>query len=233
MDEIRDFRKSADEAMCDINVTEEMMNEVLKKGTSGRRQTGMPLFRLAAAAACGVLILGIMRFAGILKPDDINRLQDDQPGIFSADMNRPESAGTDSSMLSEPGMQQWEPDSPGEAAESFGEGFLIPSYIPDGFRPAEIYASGTGKGNADSVIINYFSSDRSFQITEQRSAQAPEFTGFEKIDINGAVGYIDSQDQYTQLHWFSQGVQYSISGALIRDEAIRTARSMEAVGKNY
>ncbi len=220
-----DFKKLADEAMCDIYVTQAMMDEVIRRGSERKRRTGMPLFRLAAVAACGVLIFGILHFTGILKPDGINVPQDVQPGIFSA--NQPESAEPNDSMLNGPRIRQWQPGSPEEAGRSFGEGFLIPSYIPEGFEPAGIYASVTGEGNADSVILSYIAGDRSFMIMEQKAAEEWKFPGFEAIDINGAEGFVNSQEQYTEVYWFTGGVQYSVSGVVDREEAIMTARSME------
>lgn len=230
MSKINDFRRIADEAMCDINVTEEMMNEVLRKGASKRRRTGMPMFRLAAAAACGVLVFGILHFTGILKPKEISIQQDDQSGIYSATANQPESTGTNDSMLIEPRITQQLPDSPQEAGRSFGEGFLIPSYIPEGFKPVDIYASGTAEGKTDSVVLNYSDGDRSFLITEQRATEAGEFPGFEVIDINGTTGYVSSQEQFTEVYWYAEGVRYSVSGMLAREDAIETARSMEPAG---
>jgi hypothetical protein len=229
MDELRDFKKIADEAMFDINVTDEMMDKVLKKGTSSKRLTGKPLYRLAAMAACGIMIYGIIHFTGMLRPNVIDMQQDDQPGIFSA--NQPEGAGPEIGIRSEPGIQQWQPASPEEAAESFGEGFLIPSYIPEGFQPADIYASGTAAEGTDSVVLNYLGGDRSFHIMEQRSEEAWKFPGFETIDINGADGFVNSLEQFTEVYWYGDGVQYSVSGALTRDEAIMTARAMVPAAK--
>ncbi len=227
MSEIRDFRKIADEAMCDINVTQAMKDEVIRRSKGRKRYTGMPLLRLAAAAACGVLIFGIMHFTGTMKPNEINIQQDDQPQIFSADSNQPGPTEPNDSMLMEPRIQQWQPGSLDEADRSFGEGFLIPSYIPEGFEPVNIYASETAEGKTDSVVLNYIDADRSFLITEQRSQEALKFPGFEVIDINGSVGYVNSQEQYTEVYWFKEGVQYSVSGMLHREEAVRTAKSME------
>lgn len=229
MDELRDFKKIADEAMLDINVTEEMMDKVLKKGASVKRQTGMPLYRLAAAAACGILIYGIILFTGMLKPNIADIPQDDQSGIFSA--NQPEAGGPEGGILSEPRILQWQPVSPEEAAESFGEGFLIPSYIPEGFQPADIYASGAVSERTDSVVLNYLGGDRSFHIMEQRSEEAWKFPGFEMIDINGTDGFVNSLEQFTEVYWYADGVQYSVSGILTRDEAIMTARAMAPAAK--
>ncbi len=232
MSEIRDFKKIADEAMCDINVTEAMKDEVMSRSRERKRHTGMPLLRVAAAAACGVLIFGILHLTGTLKPNDNIITQDDQPNIFSATVNQPESAQQPiDGMLNEPRIQRRQPALPEEAARSFGEGFLIPSYIPDGFKPIDIYVSGTDKENADSVIFNYSAGERSFQIMEQRSTKSFEFPDLEAIDINGAAGYVNSQEQYTEVYWFSEEVRYSVSGMLAREDAIMIARSMEPAGE--
>lgn len=236
MGDIRDFRNIADEVMCDINVTDEMKNEVLNRCRE-KRKAHIPALKLAAVAACGVLVIGVLHFTGALKPilpDDQDKIsENEQPGIFSAQDNQEKAPGqSDISIMNEPfAAGEWQPDSLEEAGRSFGEGFLTPSHIPEGYRQIGIYASGPDSGRADKIIINYSADERFFAIIQQKTEESGEFSDFEAVDINGSNGYIMSDNagtvSYTQLYWSDDGIMYTISGALAKEEALRTARSMK------
>lgn len=238
MSDIRDFRKIADEAMWNINVTDEMKNEVLRK--CGQKQhVRMPALRIAAAAACGVIVAGMLYLAGILKqilPDHPgNAPESQQPGIFSAADNAADNQEVDPAdhgmgIMSEQ-VKQWQPASLEEAGKNFGEGFLIPSGIPDEYGQADIYASGNEIGQADRVVISYSTEEHLFEIIEEKTNDTVEFADFEEVDINGVKGYLMSEDMgtetyYTQLCWTDNGIMYTIVGSLTRQEAIEIARAM-------
>ncbi len=237
MSDIRDFRKIADEEMCDINVTEEMKNAVIDRCIK-RWYTRMPVLRLAAVAACGVFIFSVLHFTGVLKPNlpdlpdyQVKSHENQQPGIFAVPDGE-ESLPGDSgiSIMNEP-FAEWQPDSLEEAGRSFGEGFLAPTHIPEGYKLIGIYASGTEQGRADNIVINYNAGELTFVIIEQKTEEAGEYAGFETVDINGNSGYIISNNAgtvaFTQLYWADDGVMYTISGAMTKEDALETARSMK------
>lgn len=276
MSDIRDFKNIADEVMRDINVTEPMKDEVLKRCASKRR-THIPGLRLAAVAACGVLVVGILHLSGTLMPGarvpgiqqpNIQQQQPDvrQPGIYSVpdDPSGSMPGQPEVKIFSQPtDPGEWSPGSLEEARSSFGEGFLAPTYIPEGFESADISALGPDTGNADRVILNYNHADeRFFVILEEKSTNPEEFPGFETVDINGITGYMKSSKQDSagdgaissnprredaggreagvanaaaspnnvvdtvDVRWFKDGVQYSVSGMLTQEEAVKIARSM-------
>lgn len=252
MSDIRDFKKIADEAMWDINVTEKMKNEVLKR-CSEKQRVSMPVLRIAATAACGLLVAGMLYFTGALRqvsPDNPGNIDDyQQPGIFSVGDDRENDPGnSDIGIKSATGLDtnpgtgsdmgimsgqpvQWQPESLDEAGHSFGEGFLMPSHIPEGYGLSGIHASGKEMGQADMIILSYSSDERLIDITEEKTEMTGDFSGFEEVDINGVRGYVMSDNYgaetyYTQLFWTDDGIMYTISGALTREEAIEIARSM-------
>ncbi len=240
MSDIKDFKKIADESMFDINVTEEMKNKVLEK-CNEKQRTRMPVLKLAAVAACGVVVVGVLHFTGALKPVPPDGYQNrtyenQQRGIFSAPNDQEAVPGqSDISIMNEPfAAREWQPDSLEEAERSFGEGFLIPYYIPEGYKQIGIYASGTESGTVK-IIINYSADEQFFAIVEQKTEEVRESSGFEAVDINGTEGYVMSDNAgtitYTQLYWSDDGVMYTISGAMTKEEAVRIARSMKQAGQ--
>ncbi len=157
------LQQAADEAMKDINVTQELKEGVLNRCIRKRK---VPVARLAAMAACGVLIFGILNFSGVLwmgyqpgGPDmkgtdgaqDANGTRDvpgnPQLGIFSATAEETgtEAGEPDANIPNEPAVvKDWMLNTPQEASESFGSVFLTPLYIPEGFQLDNIFCVGIG-----------------------------------------------------------------------------------------
>ncbi|MFC5650370.1 hypothetical protein ACFPYJ_14770 [Paenibacillus solisilvae] len=126
-------------------------------------------------------------------------------------------------------------DSYEEASRSFGDGLLIPSYIPDGFSLYEINVTGPEEGKATDAAFSYVAGDRSFGVFAQKeNADMPQ--SGKTVDVNGAVGYlivspsVPEQEEAAanvELHWSSKGIHYMLSGILTGGEAVLVARSME------
>lgn len=229
------FRQAADEAMQDINVTQELKERVLARSTNKRRA---PVFRLAAMAACTVLIFGILNFSGVLRrgyqPDNQN--VQGTHGILEADntqdaLSAPE-AGIFSATIEQSGMQ---------AGQSFGGAFLTPTYIPEGFQQEKILATGSDPLIADKIILSYIAEERTFVIIEEKIPEADNFLddGANDIDdaadigetvvINGTEGYQKADPSGSQVHWFKDGVYYSVFGQITVEEAVKVARSMRPI----
>lgn len=248
MNNMKSFKNMADEVMQDINVSDSLKEKVLQRCT--RRQR-VPVVRLLATAACGVLILGILNFSGVLKiKTQPGGLDSQGPNIFSATSGQTEimPGQSDVNIQNEPGtIKDWLFNTMEEAAKNFGSAFLVPSFIPEGFTQGTIYASGTDSMKAEKVILGYAAGERSFMIIEQKSSEKEGFLNFKTIDINGTEGYLKPETRDsdglpenggkeagteitdTELHWFKDGVHYSVSGMITQEDAVKVARSMKSI----
>lgn len=230
------FRQAADEVMEDINVTQELKEKVLRSRIRKRR---VPVTRLAAMAACGVLIFGVLNFSGVLRMGYQPGGHDMQgtQGVLEADdtqgaLSNPE-AGIFSATTEPAMVTDWLLNTPQEAGQSFGHAFLAPSYIPEGFQLDNIFASGSDSMIADKIILSYIAEERTFIIIEEKMPEADTFLDdeaidiYEVIDINGAEGFLKSGSSDSEVYWFRDGVYYCVSGQITGEEAVKTARSMK------
>ncbi len=229
---IRDFKSIADECMKDIKVSEELKDKTLMCCQKKRNiNLNIRVNRLLVPAASFVLILATVGVLNLLPPKT-GTGEDNaaQPNIMAATDNAMEVApgqttvdilsGSDSEAI-----ESWSVTNPDEARKIFGDAFIMPGYIPEGFKLEEILASGYKGEMADKIILNYVKEELSFSITEETKALEDEFSGYKKIDINGVSGYL--KEDGTEVHWFLDGVHYSVAGHISSDEALRVAASMK------
>lgn len=255
MNNTNDFKKKADEVMSDIYMTEEMKERVIERG---RRKKRVLIGRIAALAACAVLILGALILTGILKLQSGQEGQPDrQMNIFSATNtanpgieslpgqsvnSTAEQSGTGTAKNTDI-ASKWNPSSLEEAGADFGPGFLAPLYTPEGFKLEQITASGTDTRDADNIILTYSSGKRSFSITEQKKSGSfdPDvFKGYSKVKISGSDGYIktggvdeksSTGKDFTEIYWFNKNIGYSVTGDLTQEDALVTAEMMLPLSK--
>ena len=249
MNDIKDFKRIADVAMSEIYVTEEMKDRVINRS---RRKSRIPVGRLAALAACAVVVLGVLNLTGVLKIQNGQEDQQNQINIFSAtntsdlgiaslpgpsDAGAAEQSGTGSE--NNPGTSVgWNPATLEEAGASFGHGFLIPAYTPEGFKLNQISASGKDTQNAVNIVITYNSAEESFTITERKESGAinPQlFKGYRKVKIGGSDGYIKTAGadgtssagaDTTEVHWSDNNFGYSVTGNVTQEDALMIAEMM-------
>lgn len=234
MNNSMDFKKIADEVMDDIKVSSELRQKTLMRC---KKTSHVGISKFLVPAACVVIIYAATNILGLMSPNtkpvrdmnsEVNIMSDASKGI---DLLPGESAGL-TLQVSET-TQKWDLASKEEASKLFGTTFLTPEYIPEGFNFEKIQALGTDQQSANKVIFSYFKGKQSFLIIEEKTEMQNGLNGFTKIDINGAVGYLkantsETEDNLdTEVHWFKDGVHYSVSGLITKDEAIKVALSMK------
>lgn len=242
MDDMKNFRKIADEIMKDINVTDELKQKTLAKC---KKKKVFTYSKLLVPAACVVLILGIFNISGIMpnifKGGDDNNSEFNIMMEYDTHMQIPSDQSIDNAQTETNSIKVWEFQTIEEAKEMFGEYFLTPSYIPSGFNLNSINGFGQQKDAIDSLQLNYVSGEKSFTIVQNKNfAQDNYFTNYKSVDINGVEGYIKSSALNTQqdsgvskdemiveLHWIANNVHYMVSGAISESDAISIAKSMK------
>lgn len=233
MSKINDFKSIADEVMNDINMSEELKEKTLIRCTKKRQ---VPISKFLIPAACLLLIFGMMNIFGLLpSKTQLGKEENTQFNIM---------AGTGEGIVTLPGQldpetgkdKNWLLNTQEEAKKSFGSFFLTPSYITGSFKLDKIHASGTDQPTATKIVLEYFTSDKSFLIIQEKSELQNGFVNFKTIDINGTSGYLkpsvsdddaNAEVQDTEVHWFKDGVHYSVMGLITEDEAIKVAISMK------
>jgi hypothetical protein len=204
----------------------ELKRSVLKEwlGHGRRKWTYGALVSVLAI----VLLMTAPSLQDLLQPSPNENTKENNSILQAVDDPLNNVMGTD---ITSPPVQSWTAKTVDEAGKWFGQGMLVPSYIPNGFTLHQINASGTKKEMAMKVIFSYSSADRFFSIIEDKNKNmAPNvFGGFETIDINGTKGHIKSDASVldTELQWTVDGVQFMISGQISKEEVMNVAKSLE------
>ena len=229
-----DFKNIADDIMKDIKVNEELKEKTLSKCLKKKYR---PINKLMIAAALFLLIIGIANISYIL-PLKNQQNQDDTPEnniIMSVDGIESTPENSISNIPSEE-EKNWVIDTLDSAKRDFGNNFSIPTYITQNYKLQEINAWGFDDGKANKIILSYFSGEKSFMITQDKTQIENEYVNYEKVDINGTVGLlninklVDSENEdsiNTELYWSKNGIYYSIKGSIAQEEAIKIAKSMK------
>lgn len=230
----KEFRCVADEAMRDINAGRELKERTLRQCMKKKHK---PVGWLLTAAACFVLTLGVLNITGLLQfGPRHNNMGDPQIMLAQPGMESNIMPGTDNGTLPESAVvTDWVLETPGEAETVFGDAFLLPAYIPENYKLAEVHASGDGN-TAYKIVLTYFAGERPLLIIEDKTERRLGFAGYKQVDINGTAGYSKPEpageessagDPDTEVHWFKNGVHYSVFGRITEEEAVKIAASMK------
>jgi hypothetical protein len=224
---MKDFRGIADELMQDIHAGHELKEKTLQRLEHKKH---IPLTRVLVPAACILLAVGIMSLRAPQTPSPI----DDQNPEMNIMMGQPEDAqalpGSELSMMT--GERKIE--SLEAARDDFGDGFLVPLRLPEGFRLESIHAYGE-KGEATQIILTYAFEEKSFLVIEERTDARQQVENSRKVDLQGETGYLNpgiTRDQQpdpviNELHWYVNNVHYSVGGFISEQEAVEIALSMK------
>lgn len=240
MDNLKDFKSIADEMMSDINAGEDLKRRTLAQC---KKKNHFSVSKVLIPAACLLLTFGFLNISGILplksqtakeENTEINILVDSAQDTAKDTEAVPESA-VSSLIQDNAEAKTWLLSTTEEAGKIFGSAFLTPDYAPGGYHLDQIQASGAARSNAEKIILSYIYEDKSFYIMEEKSVTQEGVSDYKVISIDGTSGYINSlktDDEagigspYTELHWFKEGVHYSISGQITEKEAVKVAEAM-------
>lgn len=116
-----------------------------------------------------------------------------------------------------------------EKAEKYFESkILLPSYIPEGFKLADI---SIPDDKQKCIKLKYSSDSAYFEILQSKNLSKLE--GTKTISIGNNTAYINSiKDEKTNtittsITWIEDGIQYSLSSSLPEDSLIKIAESIK------
>lgn len=234
MDKMRDFKNIANDIMKDIKVDENLKRKTLEKSL---KKNHIPISKLLMPAACFLLIIGILNIYNILPLKNPKiQTEDSYTNVSSSGGETELSPGDSNINILNTEEKSWTIDTFDNAKRNFGNAFLIPTYIPEDYNIEEITASGFEEGNASKIIINYFLENKFFLIIQEKIQIENEFVNYEKVDINGTIGLLKENilisNKYedtinTELYWSKDGINYSVTGLITQEDAIKIARSMK------
>ena len=103
-----------------------------------------------------------------------------------------------------------------------------PSYLPEGYE-LDDHAMVTG-GEREVVSLKYTNGDERLHLSEWISDDT-EQSGMmrgnpEVVRINGIDGEFTSMFGMNTLQWSADGISYSLSGAIEKDELVNVAESL-------
>lgn len=223
MIDLKNFRNMADDLMNDVQMTEQLKDKTLARLRS-QRKSSVPLYKVLVPAACLVFVLGMVQFSGILPQKNIQ-----SPEMISDAhilVASPESTGIareQTRLL----------NTLDEAYAAFGKGFLVPAVLPEGFELKEITAFGSEKDRTNKMTLLYVSFDKTVLITEEMTDSLKDSNGYKAVTINGNIGYIkpastnENEPAETEIFWYAQGVRYTLTGLVTKEEATQIAQSMK------
>jgi hypothetical protein len=115
-----------------------------------------------------------------------------------------------------------------ESAEKYFESkILLPSYIPEGFKLADV---SIPDDKQKCIKLKYSSDSAYFEILQSKNLSKLE--GTKNISIGNNTAYINSiKDEgtntiTTSITWIGDGIQYSLSSSLSEDSLIKIANSI-------
>lgn len=215
------LRKETDEIIFQgMEMSEQMKTRIRKQAAaeSIQKHRFLPKRWMVAAittAAAVIIVLSINSGSQPSNPLPV----DPSGGIVTSPVEGGAASGV-SELVSQK-LTTWE-----EAKEAFGADLLPPSQLPQGYEIADITVVGFAGGAARDLLISYGSGDQTIMFTVSRMAAAFPADLFSPVQVGGEEGLIYEQPTLTELFWTSGGLQYSITGPLSADEAIRMAVSI-------
>lgn len=118
-----------------------------------------------------------------------------------------------------------------EAKKYIGNGVLIPSYLPNGYKLKGIQAVSYDEDSRRSLWTEYVLGDKSFVIGVAQESEWKSFEGYKDVQINHMAGHIKSYNDssYTgsEIRWFAGKAFYTVEGAVSETEALKIAGSLE------
>lgn len=116
-----------------------------------------------------------------------------------------------------------------EAGQWFGDGWRTAPYVPEGFDLREIQAHEAAERSTARVTLDYVADEgKTYTIVADKSPFQTLYVGNETVDIHGHEAHMKvvEGDEFVELSWADDGVQFRIAGHLTREEAIKIARSV-------
>ncbi|MGZ4135072.1 MAG: DUF4367 domain-containing protein, partial [Tumebacillaceae bacterium] len=106
-------------------------------------------------------------------------------------------------------------------------GVIEPHYVPQGNKLLD-------PQTADGSIILHYAGNKPFTITEQRpAANTTSLHQGQIIDLWGSTAVLTGAADAAihSLHWFNDGVEFSLTGSMTVNEMVKVAQSMIGAGK--
>ena len=119
----------------------------------------------------------------------------------------------------------WKFENLQDAKEFIGKDILLPNDGVNDFELESITISGKSEDEVEQMNLTYVSKDQSFMVIVDRQEILPD--GLNQVTINNWQGYIQHDENFTELHLFLDDFHYMISGLLTKDEALEIAKSLQ------
>ncbi len=229
MSSIEDFRDISDEIMKDIEVGTALKHKTLIRC---RKNSLKPVLGILTAAACVVLIVAAVNTVGwqgrTKDNSKITVMMEQSSGMENA----PARSSTSGVLQAPQESDAYSPAVPEEAKKAYGDGLLLPEYVPEDFKLASVNISKDNTQNVNKITLTYTGGQGSFEIKEEKNKPETGFQGYKTLKINGISGYVKSnsredESRYTEVYWSDNGITYSVTGGITEKEAIKLAESMK------
>jgi hypothetical protein len=216
------FRKESDEMLfSNMEMSEQLKRKIRQEAAAekaGRKSKLAKLWKVAAvglaAAVAIVVAIPLLGTPSAPAPVD-NTTENVSPPLTNGGI-----AGSELSQLTTTTLGSIE-----EAKASFGEGLLLPSFVPNGYTLTEIAAVGMPDQPARDIIFTYTSGEHTVTFSVSRMASAYPTELFTKTKVGEVDGFVFEQPNMTELFWTMEDVHFGITGSIAGDEALKMALS--------
>jgi len=215
-------RESDDMLFSGLELSDSVKQKIRKQAAAEQTSRRFVLPKAWLAGAAGLIAAAVIIMAGLpmLQEPAAVPTPTDSTGIVV-----PGNGGTTGSELSQLIMTSFET---AEAAKTaYGPGVLVPRVAPEGFTLTEIAGVGMKDQPLRDLNFTYGSGDKTVTFSASRMLAAFPADLFTPTEVGGVDAYIFEQDQFTELFWVVDGIQYGLAGPISGNEALKVAESVE------
>ncbi|WP_256757826.1 DUF4367 domain-containing protein [Cohnella sp. WQ 127256] len=218
------LQKESDDMLFSKMELSDSVKQKIREQAAGeqrsRRRFVLPKAWLAGAAALVAAVVIVTGFPMMREPAAVPTPTDNSSGTVL-----PGIGGATGSELSQ---LITTPFGTAEATKTaFGSGVHVPQVAPEGFKLAEIFGVGMKDQPLRDLNFTYSSGDKTVTFSASRMPAVFPTDLFTQTKVGGADGFIFEQAEFTELFWVVDGIQYSLSGPISGDEAMKVAESVE------
>ncbi|SFS62931.1 DUF4367 domain-containing protein [Paenibacillus sp. BC26] len=210
------LREESDEILFNDMQLSNRLKASIRQEAAGRKSKSGFIFKnkWTMGIAAAVMLVAVFLIFG-----------QQNPGTNSADNVPSTNQGTSGTQLSQ--LITTQVSTIEEARAAFGPSMLVPDVIPEGYSLTGIVTVGMKDEPARDVILTYTSGEKTITYAVSRLTAAFPVDLFTKTQVSGSEAFVFEQPELVELYWLIDDIQYSITGPLSADQAMKVAESVK------
>lgn len=216
------FRKESDEMLfSSMEMSEQLKRKIRQEAAAekaGRKWTIAKSWKVTVVGLVAALIIVVA--IPLLEPPSAPAPVDSTTENLSPAQMNGGIAGSDVTELTTTTLGSIE-----EAKAAFGEGMLLPSFVPKGYTLTEMVAVGMPGQPARDITFTYTSGEHTVTFSASRMASVYPAELFTRTKVGEEDGFVFEQQGMTELFWTMEDIHFGVTGSIAGDEAMKMALS--------